>query len=252
MCSGHILEVYEFERMPGQFDNQSGRQSKSINDLPEGDWIDDHELTFENMALDQLKDFCDRERRRIASSVNRTRMMIRRLALMNFDTSKAKFLTFTFRDNVTDLTEANKEWHRFIKRLRRRYGDFKYLNVIEFQKRGAVHYHMLSDLPYVPQKELLRLWGNGWVYINKIAHVDNIGAYLIKYMTKDTYDERFCGRKAYTCSQGLDRPIVYRGEEADKIIELYGLEQKKEVYTSSYTSEHHGNITYREYNLKRL
>ncbi|MGG0757595.1 rolling circle replication-associated protein [Brevibacillus laterosporus] len=248
MSSGHILEIYEFEWMPGQ----SGRKSEEKSTLPDGDWIDDHGILLEDMTLDQLQDFCDRERRRIAGNVNRTRMMIRRLALMNFDTSKSKFLTFTFRENVTDLTEANKEWDKFIKRLRRRYGDFKYLNVIEFQKRGAVHYHMLSDLPYVPQKELLRLWGNGWVYVTKIAHVDNIGAYLIKYMTKETYDERFCGRKAYTCSQGLDRPIVYRGEEAERIIALYDLDQKKEVYTSCYTSEHHGNITYREFNLKRV
>ena len=57
----------------------------------------------------------------------------------------------------------------------------KYLAVIEFQERGAVHYHVLSDIPYIPQKELQDIWGHGFVYINAVKHVDNIGAYIVKY-----------------------------------------------------------------------
>lgn len=245
MCSGHILEVYEFERMPGQADRKPGSKDR----LPEGDWIE--EVALEDMSLEQLFDYQKQEDRRIGSSITRTRTMIRRLALMNFDAG-SKFSTFTFAENVTDLTMAHKAWDKFVKRLRRRYGDFKYINVVEFQKRGAVHYHMLSDLPYIPNSELAEIWGQGFVKINDIAHVDNVGAYVVKYMTKELFDPRFCGRKAYMCSQGLDRPIVYRGEDAERIIQLYDLEQKKEVYTSSYTSEHHGQIIYREFNLKRV
>ncbi|MGM9458151.1 rolling circle replication-associated protein, partial [Lacticaseibacillus rhamnosus] len=77
--------------------------------------------------------------------------MVRRLVLANFDAG-SKFVTFTFAENVKDIDQANREWKKFVQRLRRRYGDFKYLSVIEFQKRGAVHYHMISDLPYVKKK----------------------------------------------------------------------------------------------------
>jgi len=39
---------------------------------------------------------------------------------MNFS-PKDKFLTSTFADNITDVTYANNEFRKFIKRLNRRY-----------------------------------------------------------------------------------------------------------------------------------
>lgn len=64
---------------------------------------------------------------------------------------------------------------KFIQRLKYKFGkDIKYLAVIEFQQRGAVHYHVLSDIPYIKQDELQDLWGQGFVFINAISHVDNI------------------------------------------------------------------------------
>lgn len=85
--------------------------------------------------------------------------------------------------------------------------DFKYLAVIEFQERGAIHYHIICNLPYVPHKELQELWGNGIVWINCIQNADNVGAYVVKYMTKDTADKRLQNHKGYLCSKGLKRPI---------------------------------------------
>jgi len=261
VCSGHILEVYEFERMPvcnlDLYDADDDRYDYVKGEWKSLDWVrelldsEKVQKSPEDMSNTELLEHFKSEQRRVLSSISRTRTMVRRLALMNFDNG-SKFATFTFAENVTDLTVANKEWDKFIKRLRRKYGSFKYLNVVEFQKRGAVHYHMVSDLPYIPKQELAELWGQGFVKINNIAHVDNIGAYIVKYMTKELFDPRFLGRKAYMCSQGLERPIVYRGDEAEMIMQLYQLEQKKVVYTGSYTSEHHGNITYKEFNLKRV
>ena len=76
------------------------------------------------------------------------------------------------------------------------YDSFKYLAVVEFQKRGAIHYHMLSDFGYIEQKELEKIWGNGFVWIrdlltgNNGKPVDNVGAYLVKYMNKNIIDKR--------------------------------------------------------------
>jgi len=58
------------------------------------------------------------------------------------------------------------------------------LAVIQFQDRGAIHYHMMSDLPYIPKAKLSKIWGNGFIKINDITNVDNVGAYLIGYMNK--------------------------------------------------------------------
>lgn len=110
-----------------------------------------------------------------ANTNQRRRDMVRRLACSNFNAEYDKFFTLTFKDNLTDVKEANYIFRQFIKRLKYKFGDnIKYLAVVEFQNRGAVHYHVLSDIPYVPQQELQELWGQGFVYINAISHVDNI------------------------------------------------------------------------------
>ena len=105
-------------------------------------------------------------------------------------------------------------------------------------------------------RELEQLWGraiwkHGFVDIKPLSEIDNVGAYLIKYMTKDVSVEAFKGHKAYLCSKGLERPLELRGDDAMRVIEAYGLIDKKEVFTNSYESEYLGTINYKEYNLKR-
>lgn len=190
------------------------------------------------------------------TNARRSKMQLRRLVLSNFE-NRDKFITLTFRDgsvsDVQDVKECNGAFDRFIKRLRRKYGDFKYCRVIEFQDsngRGAVHYHCIMTLPYVRYEQLGEAWGNGFVGINAIDHVDNVGAYIQKYMTKDFNDNRLAGMKAFATSQNLQRPIVLYGEEAEEINEAY-LAQKKEVFQNSYESEYQGNIMYSEFNTNR-
>ena len=108
-----------------------------------------------------------------------------------------------------------------------------------------------SDLPYIPHDELEKIWGHGFVGINKIDHVDNVGAYMIRYMVEDMTDTRLMGEKSYSTSKNLLRPTEFVGDAAEEIIKMYGLEQKETVYNSSYTTEHLGNASYKQYNLKR-
>lgn len=254
IVTGTVIEVYEMDFKPYQLLNRNKRS----NDSP--DWIDSWEQELEEMNLQQRMENCSslddlyrvvREHKgRINANIYRTRNNVRRLSLANFDNG-SKFVTFTFAQNITDVSEANQLWKKFIKRMRYKYGDFKYMAVIEFQKRGAVHYHVIWDLAYIKKSELSEIWSHGFVKINRIEHVDNVGAYIVKYMTKDLMDERFKGLKAYQCSKGLQRPLVLRGEQVAELYRMYGLEDKKTVFESSYTSEHHGTILYKEYNLKR-
>ena len=90
--------------------------------------------------------------------VIKRRNNVRRLLCCNFS-DKDKFFTLTFENNETDIQKCDKEFKKFIQRLKYTYKlkDFKYLAVIEFQERGAVHYHIICNLPYVPQKELQEL-----------------------------------------------------------------------------------------------
>jgi len=247
IISGDVIEVYEYEKMPYQLANY--KNDESISDV---EWIKEYDKEldkrYEDLS-DEIKHLLSVVDGRMGSSITRTRNMIRRLILANFDNG-SKFVTLTFKENITELSEANKYFDRFIKRMRRKYAGFKYIAVVEFQKRGAVHYHMLSDLPYIKASEMEQLWGNGFIKINRITHVDNVGAYVIKYMTKDMSDIRLFNSKAYNASKGLQKPVTVRGELAEEIHRMYG--NAKEVFTNSYTSEYLGQVTYKEYNLKRI
>lgn len=230
---GHVIEVYTFQRMP-----LYAGAAKKHDDNAELDWVED------------IGDIGDSKGDYKKHNSRRARWNLMRLVNMNFD-SHSKFVTLTFADNVVSLDEAHKEFDRFMKRMKRRYPKFKYVVATEFQKRGAVHYHMIADLPYVRNDELRKLWRNGFVRINDIENCDNVGAYTSKYISKQNKDVRLNGRKAYMTSKNLDRPIILKGDDALAVIEYYGLEQKKEVFTSSYTSEHHGKIVYHQYNMRR-
>lgn len=194
-----------------------------------------------------------------ANTNQRRRDMVRRLACCNFDVAYDKFITLTFKDNLQDVIQCNYLFKKFIQRLKYKYkNDLKYLAVIEFQERGAVHYHMLCNLPYIPQKDLQECWGNGFIFVNAICHVDNVGAYIVKYMTKDNKDERLKGLKAYLFSRNLRRPEVYTDKykkdfqkTEEKIKKKYQLDSLKPVYESCFDTDKLGSCNYTQYNLKR-
>jgi hypothetical protein len=235
IANGHILEVYEYEREVLTGVKKGGRKSK-----------DDEEIS-------------DRKEEIRRTSSVKARNEVRRKIMANFS-EHSKFWTFTFRDtdkfDITNVQECNYQFKKAIQRIKYKYGNFKYIAVIEYQDkndRGAVHYHMICDLPYIKHEEMQnKLWKYGHCFVNDINHVDNVGAYVIKYMIKDVYDERLEGQKSYLCSQGLNKSVIIRGNIVEDILKQYGIDENtKKVFTSHYESEHNGTITYKEYNLKR-
>lgn len=234
VITGHILEVYTYDYYihgKGGFSGIAKGQADVKN---------------------ALKNYANTNQRR--------RDKIRRLACTNFNNKYDKFLTLTFAENKTDIEECNLLFKNFIKRLKYTYKlqNLKYLAVIEFQERGAVHYHVLLNIPYIPHKDLQKLWGNGFVFVNAISHVDNLGAYILKYMTKDNKDTRLMGKKAYLTSRNLKQEETIVNHDLkdfnkleSKIIQKYNLRGLKSVYEANYDTEILGNCSYKQYNLKR-
>lgn len=247
IVSGNIIEIYEAEKEPYIPD------SRNIED-------DYDPFDFDKTKLEPLE---DRTQERRLQTVRDARNITRRLALMNF-TDNNKFITLTYKKNMKDIDQADKDFKNFIKRLKYKFKleKLKYIAVREFQKRGAIHYHLICDwdIKFTTEDDLReyerllgeKIWKHGFVDIKQMNHIDNVGAYIIKYMTKDIAVEFFKGKKIYLCSQGLERPKTFKGIEADEIIKTYNLLEKKEVFTNSYESEYLGKITYTEYNLNRL
>lgn len=235
VITGHILEIYDYKYYIHGKGGFSGvaKGTAELNNV--------------------LKNYANTNQRR--------RDKIRRLACCNFNNKYDKFLTLTFAENLTNVEDTNLLFKNFIKRLKYTYNlkNLKYLAVIEFQERGAVHYHVLLNIPYIPHKNLQELWGHGFVFINAINHVDNLGAYILKYMTKDNNDTRLMGKKAYLTSRNLkqEETIVnhdlndfYKLE--DKIIQKFKLNDLKPIYVSNYDTEILGHCEYKQYNLERI
>lgn len=184
----------------------------------------------------------------------RRKRLLRRLINANSD-ELTKFFTLTFKNNVKNLDKAYYELKKFKKRLKyylskKHKTEFKYVVVVEFQKRGAVHFHMLCNLPFIKSKVLQEMWSNGFIKINKIDDVDNVGSYVVKYMGKDFEDKRLEGRKRYNRSRNLKEPeeILDKKRVAEILSQL---PDKNIVFEKTFDNEHVGNVHYKQYNLIR-
>jgi hypothetical protein len=192
------------------------------------------------------------------SSVIRTRTEIRRI--VNANPQLEKFLTLTFDDNTTEIKKANPKFNIFIQKMKDKFPEFQYLSVPEFQKDidfhgkvkpdgGAVHYHMLCNLRYVPVIEINKIWKNGGVDIKRIDRVRNVGAYICKYLHKDMFDKRMFHKKKYFCSQDLERPAEIINDNANFFMKDSEANFKF-IKESKFHHEYTGDVLYRLYNFK--
>lgn len=141
---------------------------------------------------------------------------------------KPIFVTLTFRENVTELAEANPIFTKFVKRLNyfvnsSKKAELQYIVVPEFQKltRQAVHYHAIFfNLPFIPKvyDEFNRVWGQGNVNVKTIYNTQHLSNYIVKYITKEAKDSRSFNKRSYFCSRGLNRPLEIRRQELVELL----------------------------------
>lgn len=200
--------------------------------------------------------------------LRRAKADLRRLINANHlqypEVKNSKFVTLTFADDIQDVEIANKEFRKFVKRLnylvyQSKIQKLKYSCVIEFQKSGRVHYHIIFyNLPYIKSKELSDCWGNGFIKINKIEDVTNVGAYVSSYLGdpkkgqgRSTGDSRLQSKKSYFNSRGLKKPIEILDKKKIENL-VHSLPNEKITYSSQFENEFVGTITYKQYNLNDL
>lgn len=109
------------------------------------------------------------------------------------------FITLTYGLHYPTDHEAKKHLEAFIKRKKRQHPHFQYIWVAEKQKRGAIHFHLLTP-NFIDKKLINKAW-NGivskWqkrgaeygrkqqeVYPN-VCKVDHAGKYMTKYLQKE-------------------------------------------------------------------
>lgn len=242
VVSGDIVEIYEYEKGYGKGyepNNPDGRGSEAS--------VEDKEENRDKV-------------------LSRSRKALRNLVNANVgqygDQFTAKFLTLTFADSVTDIETANYEFKKFIKRMNYEFygkngANMRYVVVPEIQKKreekygeAVWHYHViLFNIPYTKADKIAKIWGNGFIKINRIDRVDNVGAYMCKYMTKDNTD--LVSKKSYFSSRNLFKPDEITDK---KIVENVqnSLQAFEPKYESTFQNEHRGIIRYKQYNIRRL
>ena len=241
----YYYEIWDYE-LPIVFSNKENTvEIESVDETK----IKEKRKNFDELDSDELDYRLKRmrEKRRLA------KWKLSRLIDANFN-SKTSFLTLTTKENITNRDEFNNMFKLFINSFNytvfhTKKRELKYVAVLEKQKRGAWHAHLLMfGVPYVEHSELLRLWKHGAVRINKLNDLDsssNAGRYISKYFTKGMDQnllESF-GKKSYLASRNLkkiDETKFFSKEELefDDSVILYEAEYTSKIFRSEIGRAH--------------
>lgn len=253
IVSGSHLELFKFEkgvRIGYEYPNRKQNRRKPKKVEPKQlKMLDSNNL---RVIKPEENEPSEEELKPRMDSYRRTKNNIKRLAWSN-SREFCAFLTLTFADNIQNFDKANYELKNFLKKLRRRYPDIKYLGICEFQKRGAIHYHFLIN-KFHDAKDLASIWKNGFIKINKLRNRDNLGNYIVKYLTKENFiDSRFFNKRKYFYSRNLKKPIaiVEYSFIRDLISNRYSDSMfLTEKYRAECNNEYIGKIEYILYNVE--
>jgi len=247
---------------------------------------------YVEIATGEIKDFHKTENRSQGlNSLRQTFKKLRYLINNNFTGSPNElFLTLTYKNQTKDHLQVGKDYDGFLRKLKRHYKEISTidaLKVLEPHATGNYHMHVLlrfNDLQqaYIPTEKLAEIWGLGFVKIQSLKGVDNVGAYLSAYMADlevpDDYEyphenleekvvnghkKKFIkgGRLAfyptgvnlYSKTKGIVYPeredMSY--SEAKKIVGAATPHYKKSLLIADEEKDFSNTITYEQYNLKR-
>ncbi|MFR2585199.1 MAG: hypothetical protein ACLTAK_01375 [Bacilli bacterium] len=262
---GEYYQIYRFNKIKIKNDKikEKINDKKNSVDL----WIDvdtDKLIKFENYQKKPSRGVI------VKKNIDRSKFQLQRLIKANENKFKT-FITLTFSDNLKSIEEANKKFDIWRTKIKSIYKDFSYVCVPEFQKRGAVHYHLLTDLEieneyqYIRRNKLTKVklilpqegknsqfdvkyWSYGFTSVFNVKDINIVG-YLSKYMTKDI-DNRLFGKRRYLCSNNLIKPNeyyinLYDDQEFSIIADI--LANSDITYDSSYLDVFGDVIDYTEY-----
>ncbi len=201
-------------------------------------------------------------------NLNRARAEIRRYIWQNI-TPYSKFITLTYKDTCLDYEKLTYDFKQFIKRMNRAgYKKLKWLYVTEHQKErgkkegndGSLHIHcVLFYDDYIPFEIINKCWGLGGTDIHRIDNLNNVGAYVCKYLTKD----EFClfEKNSYHISRSLEKSqelchdsYMSEPEFAQDILQktdFYYSSTSNYSYTAFDGSEFQNSIIYKQGRLKK-
>lgn len=141
----------------------------------------------------EVTEFTNASRKRLMEKLNR----LDEKALCNAK-EQPKFITLTYGQVFPNPQDSKMNLKAFLERLRRRWPNATGFWRLEFQKRGAPHFHLiLFGLPFLPFMDLRRWWeeiiswdpsrenaNNVLVNIKRIQSWRQLASYVSKYLAK--------------------------------------------------------------------
>ena len=258
--AGNVLDVKRYERMNGQMPiTRLDADSYLVNS------------TGEIKQYDKAKDRSEGVWR-IRKSMDNLRAILNANFTGNINEA---WSTLTYRENMTDPQQLRKDREKFWKRLRYHNPDIplEYVAIAEPQERGAWHLHECwkrtdGQKLYIPQKEVLELWGHGGVNIKRLDKSDNIGAYLTAYLqnipVENSIGKAFVkgarlqmyppDMNFYRCSRGIVIPEWSNilDEKTEAIIRKGTPNYRQIIEVYDDNSDRLQTVQTEQYNLKRV
>lgn len=208
--SGNVTDILFTSLSPHDIKTQKINKDEFV-------YLDTGEIKEYNHISDRSEDL-----KSIRQSITKLRNLINK----NFEGGKNDlWITLTFGDNkIYNPKELQPYFQEFIRRLRNNFKNHKidYIYVPEPHEKGDWHIHLLlksNQKLYISNKQLNEIWGNGFVKVNRLNDIDNVGAYVSAYLIniKDGEQTKKGARlnlyppnhKLYRCSKGILQPDIY-------------------------------------------
>lgn len=210
-------------------------------------------------TLSEIKKKYEKSIRSRDDNIKRRVNKLKRKINANFDIW-THFISLTFGENLMEFDVAKAKLNDWFKTVRELYPDLAYTYVVEFQKRGSIHFHILCHLKFglisKPDFGKLRAtWKRGTIDIKGVKYkyqrkvpakikkeaeqhleelaldeqvrmIWSVGSYLTSYLKKDADNVLLFGEKMYGSSEGLKEEITIRGtKKIDQILSQLGVDQ---------------------------
>lgn len=134
-----------------------------------------------------VSEFSDQSRMRMLQTVARIDR-----GKVKFAANTVKFITLTYPFNQRDAVRAKRDLKVMLQRIRREFDDCWVLWRMEYQKRGAIHFHLLcGNMPYWDVEQAQDAWcevtgttARNSLDLEIVRSMNGVMFYVAKYMAK--------------------------------------------------------------------
>jgi hypothetical protein len=154
--------------------------------------------TFVNTKTGEVKEYMPKKDGIHVRNVRSLKVIFKNLKQLietNFQGGLSnKFITLTYREQTADNKQVQNDLDVFNKRMKRAYPNLGYIHIVEPHASGKWHIHSLfksmdGEPLEMPYDKIHAIWDKGWITVENLNNVDNLGAYFIAYFTNMEIDD---------------------------------------------------------------